>query len=74
MGPTDVVRGLLEQEDVSEVDSNVRARFACCLQVGRQSLPYVLATRANLIIGRFMQLFCMTMALSPVHVGLRTPS
>ena len=42
MAPKDVVHGLLEQEDRRmHVRGwfDVRARFACSLQVGRESLP-----------------------------------
>ena len=41
MVSTGVVHGLLEQQDGGCVGGcfDVRARFACCLQVGRESLP-----------------------------------
>ena len=51
---------------------DVRARFACVVfKLGENHLSYVLATRVNLIIGTFMQLFCMAMAWSSGHMGLR---
>ena len=52
---------------------DVRARFACVVfKLGENHFSYVLATRVNLIIGTFMQLFCMAMAWSSGHTGLRS--
>ena len=74
MAPTDVVHGLLEQEHrrMSEVASS--STFAQGLPVvfklGENHFSYVLETRVNLIIGTFMQLFCMAMAWSSGHTGL----
>ena len=51
---------------------DVRARFACVVfKLGENHFSCVLATRVNLIIGTFMQLFCMAMAWSSGHSGLR---
>ena len=64
MAPTDVVHGFLEQEDrrTSEVASTFAQGLPVVFKLGENHLSYVLATRVNLIIGTFMQLFCMAMA------------
>ena len=75
MAPMDVVHGLLEQEHrrVSEVASTFAQGLPACVvfKLGENHFSYVLATRVNLIIGTFMQLFCMAMAWSSGHMGLR---
>ena len=73
MAPTDVVHGLLEQEhrSVSEVASTFAQGLPVVFKLGENHFSYVLATRVNLIIGTFMQLFCMAMAWSSGHTGLR---
>ena len=77
MAPTDVVHGLLaiEQEHrrrrVSEVASTFVQGLPVVFKLGENHFSYVLATRVNLIIGTFMQLFCMAMAWSLGHTGLR---
>ena len=72
MAPTDVVHGLLEQEDrrMSEVASTFAQVLPVVFKLGENHFSYVLATRVNLIIGTFMQLFCMAMAWSSGHTGL----
>ena len=73
MAPTDVVHGLLEQEHrrVSEVASTFVQGLPVVFKFVEKQFSYVLATRVNLIIGTFMQLFCMAMAWSSGHTGLR---
>ena len=73
MAPTDVVHGLLEQEDrrMSEAASTFAQGLPVVFKLGENHFSYVLATRVNLIIGMFMQLFCMAMAWSSGHTGLR---
>ena len=73
MAPTDVVHGLLEHEDrrMSEVASTFAHGLPVVFKLGENHFSCVLATRVNLIIGTFMQLFCMAMAWSSGHTGLR---
>ena len=73
MAPTDVVHGLLEQEDgrMSEVAATFAQGLPVVFKLGENHFSCVLATRVNLIIGTFMQLFCMAMAWSSGHTGLR---
>ena len=72
MAPTDVVHGLLEQEHrrVSEVALTFAQGLPVVFKLGENHISYVLATRVNLIIGTFMQLFCMAMAWNSGHMGL----
>ena len=73
MAPTDVVHGLLEQEDrrMTEVALMFAQGLPVVFKLGENHFSYVLATRVNLIIGMFMQLFCLAMAWSSGHTGLR---
>ena len=73
MAPTDVVHGLLEHEDrrMSEVASTFAQGLPVVFKLGENHFSCVLAARVNLIIGTFMQLFCMAMAWSSGHTGLR---
>ena len=72
MAPTDVVHGLLEQEDhrMSEVALTIAQGLPAAFKLGENQFPFVLPTRVNLIIGTFMELFCMAMAWSSAHTGL----
>ena len=74
MAPTDVVHGLLEQEDrrMSEVASTFAQGLPVVFKLGENHFSHVLATRVNLISGTFMQMFCMAMAWSSGHTGLHT--
>ena len=73
MAPTDVVHGLLEQEHrrVSEVASTFAQGLPVVFKLGENHFSNALATRVNLIIRTFMQLFWMAMAWSSGHKGLR---
>ena len=74
MAPTDVVHGLLALEQEHRRVSEVASTFAQGLAVWSSSWARItspMATRVNLIIGTFMQLFCMAMAWSSGHTGLR---
>ena len=66
--------GLLEQEDrrMSEVASTFVQGLPVPFKLGENHFPYVLATRVNLIIGTVVPLFCMAMAWSSAHTGLRS--
>ena len=68
------MHGLLEQEDrrMSEVASTFVQGLPVPFKLGENHFPYVLATRVNLIIGTVMPLFCMAMAWSSMHTGLRS--
>ena len=45
---------------------------ATVFNLAESHFPYVLAKRVNLFIGRFMPLFCLAMAWSSPHAGLRS--
>ena len=64
MSPTDVYHGLLKKEDhrMSEVTLMIAQGLPAAFKLGENHFPYVLTTRLNLIIGTFMQLFCMVLA------------
>ena len=68
------MHGLLEQEDrrMSEVSSTFVQGLPVPFKLGENHFPNVLATRVSLIIGTIMPLFCMAMAWSSTHVGLRS--
>ena len=74
MAPKDVVHGLLEQEDrrMSEVASTFVQGLPVPFKLDENHFPYVLATCVNLKIGTVMPLFCMAMAWSSAHTGLRS--
>ena len=55
---------------MSEVALTIAEGLPAAFKLGENHFPYVLPTRVNLIIGTYMQLFCMAMAWSS-HTGLR---
>ena len=63
MAPTEVVHSLLGQEDrrMSVVASTFAQALPVVFKLCENHFPHVLATRVNLIIGTFLQLFCIVM-------------
>ena len=56
---------------MSEVSSTFARGLPVVFKFGENHFPYLLTTRVNLVIGTFMQLFCMAMAWSSPHTALR---
>ena len=71
MAPTDVVHGLIELEDrrMSELGSTFSQGLPVFFKLGENHFSYVVATRVNLIIGTFMQLFSTAMVWSSGPTG-----
>ena len=55
---------------LSEVALAITQGLPAAFKLGENHLPCELPIRVNLIIGTFMQLFCMAMAWSSAHAGL----
>ena len=58
------------RQRMSEVALTIAQGLPAAFKLGENHLPCVLPIRVNLIIGTFMQLFCMAMAWSSAHTGL----